>query len=199
VASRFRFFAERMGEGLNVVLDVGCRLGWAGHLFSAIVGRPLKVVGLDVYEPYLEKLAAISKLYELIKIDLEKDRIPLPDSSVDLAFAIEVIEHLSKPSGYYLIREMERVVKNGGFIYITTPNGFKPTHGRASHLEHKSGWTENELKKLGMNVRGYGFPVKYRIKKLERFFSNIDFAWTSISRIFPSLGYGLEAWKRVIK
>ncbi|MEM2647390.1 MAG: class I SAM-dependent methyltransferase [Nitrososphaerota archaeon] len=196
VASRFSMFVSELEEGLNCVLDVGCRFGWAGHLLASIAGKPLKITGLDIYEPYLEKLAAMSKMYDLVKIDLETDPIPLPDESVDIAMAIEVLEHLSKAAGYRLVKEMERVTRRGGFVYLTTPNGFAQTHGRAAHLTHKSGWTIHELKRLGFEVRGYGFPLRRRAGGISRLVSNIDFAWTSLSRIIPSVSYGLEAWKK---
>ncbi|MEM4416275.1 MAG: hypothetical protein QXH32_09990 [Candidatus Caldarchaeum sp.] len=43
VAGRFRMFVSELGEGLNRVLDVGCRFGWAGHLLASIAGKLLKI------------------------------------------------------------------------------------------------------------------------------------------------------------
>lgn len=196
VASRFSYFVSELGENLNRALDVGCRFGWAGHLLAAIAGKPLKIIGLDIYEPYLQSLAAMSRMYELVKVDLETDPIPLPDNSVDVSFAIEVIEHLSKAAGYRLVSEMERVTRKGGFIYITTPNGYVHTRGRAQHLTHKSGWSVHDFQKRGFKVRGYSFPVRKRTGEFSRFISNLDYAWTSFARVFPRFCYGLEAWKK---
>jgi SAM-dependent methyltransferase len=47
-------------------------------------------------------------------------RIPLGDGSVDLVFALEVIEHLVSPS--HLLAEAVRILRPGGHILVTTPN-----------------------------------------------------------------------------
>lgn len=36
------------------VVDVECRFDWVGHLLVAYAGKPLTVVGLDIYQPYLK-------------------------------------------------------------------------------------------------------------------------------------------------
>jgi 2-polyprenyl-3-methyl-5-hydroxy-6-metoxy-1,4-benzoquinol methylase len=52
----------------------------------------------------------------------------LDDQSVDVCFAIEVIEHLENPR--HLLREAKRITKRGGLIYLSTPNN----HSLASKL-----------------------------------------------------------------
>lgn len=48
------------------------------------------------------------------------DSLPWPDNHFDVAYSIEVIEHLENP--YSFAREMLRVVKPGGKLVFTTPN-----------------------------------------------------------------------------
>ena len=52
--------------------------------------------------------------------DLNKEVIPLEDSSVDIIVAGEFIEHMLNP--VKLIRECHRVLKKGGKIVLSTPN-----------------------------------------------------------------------------
>ena len=47
-------------------------------------------------------------------------RIPLEDGKVDLAFALEVVEHLVSPS--HLLAEAFRILAPKGHLFITTPN-----------------------------------------------------------------------------
>jgi len=47
-------------------------------------------------------------------------RIPLPDSSVEFVFALEVVEHLVSPS--HLFAEAFRICSPGGHVLVTTPN-----------------------------------------------------------------------------
>lgn len=199
VAFRFASFCRELGDELRVVVDVGCRLGWAGHMLAAIAGRPVEVVGLDVYEPYLKTLSEISKIYKPVKVDLEKEPIPLPDGFADLTICIEVIEHLSKPAGYRLMDEMERITRKGGYIYLTTPNGWHPTtKNRCNPLQHKSMWTAKDFTALGYTVKGYGFRTIKGRKRIGRFYTIADHIWTPVARIAPSTGYGLEAWKKAV-
>ncbi|MEM6728624.1 MAG: methyltransferase domain-containing protein [Pseudomonadota bacterium] len=50
----------------------------------------------------------------------ETGRLPLPDESVDVIVAYAVFEHIENPK--QAIREMERVLKPGGWICAWTPN-----------------------------------------------------------------------------
>lgn len=46
--------------------------------------------------------------------------LPLPDGSVDLAYSVEVVEHLEDQFAF--LREVRRVLRPGGRFVLTTPN-----------------------------------------------------------------------------
>jgi len=46
--------------------------------------------------------------------------LPLPDNSLDIVLSSEVVEHLPDPIP--ALREMQRVLKPGGYAMVTTPN-----------------------------------------------------------------------------
>ncbi len=48
------------------------------------------------------------------------EQVPMPDGSVHLAFALEIIEHLMNP--FHLLQEAFRILQRGGHLVITTPN-----------------------------------------------------------------------------
>ncbi len=48
------------------------------------------------------------------------DKVPLPDHSVELVFALEIIEHLTSP--FHLLAEAYRILRPGGHVVLTTPN-----------------------------------------------------------------------------
>ena len=48
------------------------------------------------------------------------ERVPLPDHSVQLVFALEIIEHLMSP--FHLLSEAYRILGSGGHVVLTTPN-----------------------------------------------------------------------------
>ena len=55
-----------------------------------------------------------------IRADLNRDPIPVPDQSADVAIAIETIEHLENPRAF--VRELVRIARPGGWIVVSTPN-----------------------------------------------------------------------------
>lgn len=48
------------------------------------------------------------------------EKVPLPDNSVQLVFALEIIEHLTSP--FHLLKESCRILQSGGHVVLTTPN-----------------------------------------------------------------------------
>jgi len=49
-----------------------------------------------------------------------QEKVPLPDQSAQLVFALEIVEHLTSP--LHLMTEAYRLLKSGGHLVITTPN-----------------------------------------------------------------------------
>ena len=56
-----------------------------------------------------------------INVNLEEERLPVPDGTYDLVLCLEVIEHLEKDP-MAMLNEVNRVLKEFGLIYLTTPN-----------------------------------------------------------------------------
>lgn len=48
------------------------------------------------------------------------EKVPLPDHSVQLVFALEIIEHMTSP--FHLLAEAHRILRSGGHVVLTTPN-----------------------------------------------------------------------------
>jgi SAM-dependent methyltransferase len=53
-------------------------------------------------------------------VDLEADRLPLPEGAADIVTAISVIEHLRSPARF--LAEIGRVLAPGGALILVTPN-----------------------------------------------------------------------------
>ncbi len=54
-------------------------------------------------------------------VDVERDRFPFADASFDVALCCELIEHLQEDP-MHMLWELNRVLKFGGLLFITTPN-----------------------------------------------------------------------------
>jgi SAM-dependent methyltransferase len=57
----------------------------------------------------------------MANLDVERDRFPFADNSFDVALCCELIEHLQEDP-MHMLWELNRVLKWGGLVVITTPN-----------------------------------------------------------------------------
>lgn len=94
------------------VLDVGCGAGGLRPFLHDIIESYAGVDAIQ-YEGLPPGIA-------FMRADLNRDPIPVPDHSVDVAISIETIEHLENPRAF--VRELVRIAKPGGWIVVTTPN-----------------------------------------------------------------------------
>jgi ubiquinone/menaquinone biosynthesis C-methylase UbiE len=104
-------------------------------------------------------------------IDLEKDRLPFDDNTVDTVIASHVLEHLG--DGYFhCLQELYRVCKHGAVIHVSVPyhrnDNFydDPTHRRAI--------TVRGMKMFGKKYNQLAREQKVHSSRLGDFF-NVDF------------------------
>ncbi len=77
------------------------------------------ITGVDFNQDRYKTFVENNKL-EIIKTDIEKDRLPIKDETFDLILMNEVIEHLTNP--IHALLEANRILKKDGKIMLTTPN-----------------------------------------------------------------------------
>lgn len=118
---------------------------------SEIYSRPLQTLKSWVIRP----IAARS-------FDYESEPLPFGDTSADGVLFCEVLEHFVRDPLYCLI-EINRILKLGGFIVLTTPNAasWYAVH-RALRHEHPSRWPYYSLDpvKGGHNIHAREYLVK---------------------------------------
>ena len=98
------------------VLDFGCGQGRYLPVLAERFPRA-RLAGADVSPVALELARRRMPGAELVAI--EDERLPLTDRSVDLAVAIEVIEHV--PDAGRSAAELARVLRPGGKLVLTAP------------------------------------------------------------------------------
>lgn len=112
---RLAFLLAAVAPGERV-LDVGCG---EGRFTAQLAHAQVEVVGIDVAE---EPLRRARKRYPELDLRLitESQRWPFEDSSFDIVWAGEVIEHVADTAGW--LSEVRRVLPSGGRLLLSTPN-----------------------------------------------------------------------------
>lgn len=97
----------------GTVLEVGCG---TGKLTSYLTKVSDLAIGCDISHPRL----SIAKERAANILAGSGTDLPIKSQSIDVVICIEVIEHV--PKGKRLLKEIHRVLKSDGVLYLKTPN-----------------------------------------------------------------------------
>ena len=98
------------------ILDLGCA---DQHVKKPLEEQGGKYIGLDIED-----------------LNFETDSLPIQDNSIDVVMSLAVIEHIHNPEIF--LNEIYRVLKPGGFVYLSTPNFklcFKDFYNDCTHVK----------------------------------------------------------------
>lgn len=181
-----RFVAD---AGPRVVLDIGAGTGIDLGLIRAACPSA-RLIALEAEPSQVARLRAQG--YEVVSADLERDRIPLDDESVDAIVANQVLEHVKEV--FWILHEASRILRVGGSFIIGVPN-LASAHNRLLLL---LGQQPTSIQNWSAHVRGYTkhdlvrlldkpFPGGYRL---------VEWRGTNFYPFPPSLAsVAARAWK----
>lgn len=117
------------------VLDVACGAGFGVRM---IAGHCAKVVGVDLDELSIAEAreADVEDAGEYLVADAT--RMPFADGAFDVVLSFETLEHVPATS---FLREVNRVLKQGGWLLLSTPQNrlghipFTPAHEHEFSLD----------------------------------------------------------------
>jgi SAM-dependent methyltransferase len=106
--------------------------------FLGVVDITLAKIGFEVHTydiPEFQQNGNLTKLYSKYNVhsssgylkDVGKTALPYPDDHFDAVILSEVLEHLSF-NPLPVLQEINRTLKKGGILYITTPNQVRKTN-----------------------------------------------------------------------
>src|SRR5581483_3945405 len=99
------------------VLDMGAGGGDDLALAKEIQGHA-KLLGVEVHAPYAKKLT--SKGVKVLRLNIEKDRLPLGDGKADVVIMNQILEHTKEV--FWILHEVSRVLPVGGKLIMGVPN-----------------------------------------------------------------------------
>jgi SAM-dependent methyltransferase len=150
--------------------------------------------------------------------DAERDPFPYPDGHFDLVIAGEIIEHLTYDPMHMLL-EARRVLAEGGFLLVTTPNvgsitsaaktldGHdnpqifflykRPVAGEEAEIGHVREYTAHEL---GEILKAAGFEVKQLFTTfIEEFSSHLPLLKFLEENGYDTENRGEQSWCLAVK
>jgi SAM-dependent methyltransferase len=104
------------------ILEIGCGRGGFACWLSLQPAQPFSITAADFSSMAVRKAQAfaaergITVKWEVMDIQ----RIAQPDSTFDTVISCETVEHIPDP--FQAVRELARVLKPGGRLFLSTPN-----------------------------------------------------------------------------
>lgn len=173
VHSRFMEFFRRRSEPAGLkVLDLGAG---QGALTQRLVDMGYEVSACDLFPVYYK--------YDKVKCDRVDvtETFPYPNDTFDLVIAIEITEHILDHENFF--REINRILKPEGRLYISTPNilsmksrmrflylgfpyGFKPLElENHDGLQHVASLSLDQYNYLAVKYRFH--PAEYDVDRIQ--------------------------------
>lgn len=130
------------------ILDVGGRkshytIGVPGDITISDLPRVSnvqKALHLGINDDIMKStLARRSNVQAVVYDDMSRSK--LADASFDCVVSVEVLEHVEEDAAF--AQNVARVLKPGGFFFMTTPNGESVQHNNPDHKRH---YTREQLR-----------------------------------------------------
>ncbi len=120
------------GEG-EIILDAGCGTG----IFTRdILSSGSRVLGLDISLPMLMRAGEKIRGYPFYMVAGDMLKLPFPDGIFDKAISVTAIEFIEDAAG--CVRELFRVVREGGCIVVATLNSLGPWASHRRSISKKA-------------------------------------------------------------
>lgn len=120
---KYEHAATLMADGaVRRALDVGCNRGSIEFLFQTLYPEKAAATAIDGIDVSAQAIRQASELgLQNCHFQVYSgSRFPYPSATFDLVVLVEVLEHV--PAKEELLREIQRVLKPGGRLFLTTPN-----------------------------------------------------------------------------
>lgn len=189
-----------IGVDVETLLDLGCAKG----IFTEVIarGEKWKITGVELFKKYIPESIATGIYTDVVKGDVTKLPYQITSKKYDVVLCHQVIEHLDKNKGKMAIKKWEKLANSRvvigttvGFTPYDTIEHDKPHPKENKLLIHKSGWTPDEMRRLGYDVHGQGLRLIYGENGIARkfpesflpLFKFVSFVFAPICYYFPSV------------
>ncbi len=188
-----KYFAEQ-SKSFDNVLDIGAGKGFDLSVFKNI-NPNATLFAVENHGPNVEILR--SRGIITFSIDIERERLPFENGSVDIIVINQVLEHVKDI--FWIMNEISRVLSVNGRLIIGVPNlaslhnrlllcaGIQPTCIQTNSA-HVRGYTKRSIEKL-LNIWPNGYDLIFF--KGSNFYPFPPSLANFLSRAFPSLSVSI--------
>ena len=161
-------------EQFGAVLDFGCGVGRIMRHWNATHGPAWH--GTD-YNPVLIDWCRRNLRFSDFRVNTLSGPLPYDAATFDFIYAFSVFTHLKEPLQFHWINELSRVLKPGGYIYLTT-------HGQhyvsVLNTDERAQFEAGELvvreqQESGSNLCAVFHPPRYMRERVAKDFIVVDF------------------------
>lgn len=141
------------------ILDIGC---WTGTLEQLLKQEKCNVSGIDIEEEPLKVARKKFPSYTFKKASIT-EQLPFKKNEFDIALYFMVIEHIPQGMELNAFKNINRVTKKGGLLFMSTMNNnplsklFDPGYFLTGHRHYGKKSLGSLLKKSGFKI----VEVKY--------------------------------------
>lgn len=167
------------------LLDIGC--GNGAYTLRMLRGFN-EAVGLDIEPNRLRQFRDAAADARVTVLECSATDTPFDDGSFDAVTAIETMEHLGEYRTATL-REVARVLRPGGALYLTTPNRWWPMeqHGFMFRGKVHPGWRFPFLTWVPPVHRRFSINDAFTPGRLDRVIQAHGFRRTGLAYMWPPL------------
>ena len=137
------------------IIDMGCGLGWVTKILSEYGD----VIGIDL------SVGAARKLYPDLKFKQVNIITEEIEGKYDIGVSTEVLEHLTSENQQTYIKKVFDILKEGGYLILTTPNKRSDADekSRKKYLKSSQQPIENwiDKKSLMSLLERHGFKIRF--------------------------------------
>ncbi|MBX2990662.1 MAG: class I SAM-dependent methyltransferase [Bacteroidetes bacterium] len=183
------------GLRIETCVDLGC--GGGDDLMVVAAQNPQAALyGVDFGEWNFDRLKA--RNIRPLSINVEKEKLPFDDNSVDFVIANQFFEHTKEI--FWINHEVFRCLKPGGHLFFGTPNilslhnrilmlfGFHPTQHKLTSA-HVRPFSRRDVKAFYHDI-GSGF-CRIRGFRGSQFYPFPGKAARFFSRLFPGMSFSI--------
>lgn len=134
----------------KVVVDIGCSFGWLEKEIVKLT--PKKIIGVEMDKEAVDFAKRNVKGVQFLEGSALE--LPLPNNFADIICFFDVIEHVPKTKERTSLKEINRILKKGGILLLSTPNKnlFSNILDIAWYFGHRH-YSKKEVKDLLENSR----------------------------------------------